>query len=188
VITRNEQVSGSSPLVGSLFYLQNQKKGEAHDVRVEGFVSSTSAVGYPKASSPALACYKWLQGTAGSVGESYGIERLTEVPGFQRLRHTGRSVAASGYLLTLFTRVRGTGVLPGSSTTAGCGDIDPCAPCMCERVSTPSNEGYARIMLRGSTTLKTAVESQDSTKEPRCLACLRSLLPRVGLKKRSTSR
>src|SRR5215212_7842185 len=43
------------------------------------------------------------------------------------------------------------------STTAGCGDIDPCrSPCTCERLSTPSTEGYARIMLRGSTTLKTA--------------------------------
>jgi hypothetical protein len=40
---------------------------------------------------------------------------------------------------------------PGS--TAGCGDVDPCRmPCICERLSTPSSEGYARIMLRGSTT------------------------------------
>src|SRR5215210_6676817 len=45
-----------------------------------------------------------------------------------------------------------------SATTAGCADIDPCrTPCICERLSTPSEEGYARIMLRGSTTLKTAV-------------------------------
>src|SRR5215210_4568610 len=44
-----------------------------------------------------------------------------------------------------------------SATTAGCADIDPCrTPCICERLSTPSEEGYARIMLRGSTTLKTA--------------------------------
>src|SRR5215216_5262897 len=43
--------------------------------------------------------------------------------------------------------------------TAGCGDIDPCTPCIGERLSTPSDEGYARIMLRGSTTLKTAVGS-----------------------------
>ena len=39
-----------------------------------------SAVDYPKASSSALACYKWLQGTAGGVGESSGIDRLTDVP------------------------------------------------------------------------------------------------------------
>jgi hypothetical protein len=39
----------------------------------------------------------------------------------------------------------------------GCADIDPCTPCTCERLSAPSDEGYARIMLRGSTTLKTAV-------------------------------
>src|SRR5215217_5696745 len=37
---------------------------------------------YPKASSSALACYKWLQGTAGGVGEFSGIDRLTECPGF----------------------------------------------------------------------------------------------------------
>ena len=36
--------------------------------------------------------------------------------------------------------------------TAGCGNIDPCTPCVCERLSTPSDEGYARSMLRGSTT------------------------------------
>src|SRR5215204_7706372 len=42
--------------------------------------------------------------------------------------------------------------------TAGCGDIDTCrTPCICERLSTPSTEGHAPIMLRGSTTLKTAV-------------------------------
>src|SRR5215211_517964 len=49
-------------------------------------------------------------------------------------------------------------LLDGAPPTAGCGDIDPCrTPCTCERLSTPSDEGYARIMLRGSTTLKTAV-------------------------------
>src|SRR5215208_1346005 len=48
--------------------------------------------------------------------------------------------------------------------TAGCGDIDPCrSPCTCERLSTPSTEGYARIMLRRSTTLKTAVYQHFST-------------------------
>jgi hypothetical protein len=49
-------------------------------------------------------------------------------------------------------------------SAAGCGDIDPYAPCMCERVSTPSNEGYARIMLRGSTTLKTAVAAHSGSR------------------------
>ena len=29
---------------------------------------------------------------------------------------------------------------------------------MCERLNTPTDEGYARIILRGSTTLKNAVE------------------------------
>jgi hypothetical protein len=44
-----------------------------------------------------------------------------------------------------------------SGLTAGCGDIDPRrTPCTCERLSTLSDEDYARIMLRGSTTLKTA--------------------------------
>jgi hypothetical protein len=47
--------------------------------------------------------------------------------------------------------------LPGhGGATAGCADIDPCSPCTCERLSAPSDEGYARIMLRGSTALKTA--------------------------------
>jgi hypothetical protein len=94
VITRNEQVSGSSPLVGSLFYLQNAQKQKCPDVRVGGFVSSTSAVDYPKALSSALASYKWLQGRAGGVGDSSGSGRLSDVPGFGRLHNTGRSVAA----------------------------------------------------------------------------------------------
>src|SRR5215212_1339436 len=41
--------------------------------------------------------------------------------------------------------------------TAGCGGIDPCTPGICERLSTPSDESYACIMLRRSITLKTAV-------------------------------
>jgi hypothetical protein len=45
-----------------------------------------------------------------------------------------------------------------TSLTAGCGDIDPCTPCICERLSTLCDEGYARSMMRGSTTLKNAVE------------------------------
>ena len=43
-------VSGSSPLVGSLFCLQIPQKGKFPDVGVGDFVSSTSAVDYcPKA-------------------------------------------------------------------------------------------------------------------------------------------
>jgi mannose-1-phosphate guanylyltransferase len=50
--------------------------------------------------------------------------------------------------------------------TAGCADIDPCTPCTCERLSAPSDEGYARIMLRGSTTLKTAVRVKWFVEKP----------------------
>ena len=52
---------------------------------------------------------------------------------------------------------RNSPALGDDTPTAGCGDIDPCTPCMCEWSSTPSDEGYARSMMRGSTTLKTAV-------------------------------
>ena len=48
---------------------------------------------YPKASSSALACYEWLQGTAVGVGESSGIDRLSDVPGFWRVRHRRDSFA-----------------------------------------------------------------------------------------------
>ncbi len=44
----------------------------------------------------------------------------------------------------------------GGPLTAGCGDIDPCTPYICQRPGTPSDEGYARIMLCVSITLKTA--------------------------------
>ena len=58
------------------------------------FVSGAlSAVDYPKASYSALACYKWLQGTAGGVGESSGIDRLTDVPGFRRVRRRRQNFA-----------------------------------------------------------------------------------------------
>jgi hypothetical protein len=91
--TRNEQVSGSSPLVGSPFYLQNTKKQKASDQNIGGFVSSTSAVDYPETSFLASVCCKWLQGIAGGVGGSSGIDRLTDVPGFRRVRHRPKSSA-----------------------------------------------------------------------------------------------
>jgi hypothetical protein len=47
---------------------------------IEGFVSSKSAVDSPKALSLALARYECVQGTAGGVGESSGIDRFTDVP------------------------------------------------------------------------------------------------------------
>ena len=51
------------------------------------FVSrALSAVNYPKASSLALACYEWLQGTAGGVGESSGWD-YPEVADSFLLRH-----------------------------------------------------------------------------------------------------
>src|SRR5215212_3766394 len=65
------------------------------------------------------------------------------------------------------------GPSPASVSTAGCGDIDPYTPCIRERLSTPCDEGYARSMMRGSTTLKNAVG----------LVCMHSnpLLYSVGL-------
>ena len=47
----------------------------------------------------------------------------------------------------------------------GCGGIDPCTPGICERLSTPSDESYACIMLRRSITLKTAVEADKDITE-----------------------
>src|SRR5215217_3492644 len=49
--------------------------------------------------------------------------------------------------------VRRIHLLRGWVNTAGCADIDLCRPCTCERLSALSDDGYARIMLRGSTTL-----------------------------------
>jgi hypothetical protein len=58
------------------------------------FVSGAlSAVGYPKASSPALACYECVQGTAGGVGGSSSVDRLTDVPEFRQVRHRRKSFA-----------------------------------------------------------------------------------------------
>ena len=70
-------------------------KTESPDVRVAGFVSSTSAVDYPKASSLALVYFiKWLQGTAAeNVSEASGVERLTDVLEFWQGRHCRISFA-----------------------------------------------------------------------------------------------
>jgi hypothetical protein len=48
---------------------------------------------YPNASSSALACYKWLHGTAVGAGESSGIHRLTDVPGVRGVWHRRKSFA-----------------------------------------------------------------------------------------------
>ena len=63
-----------------------------------------SAVDYPKASPLALACYEWLQGTAGGVGESSSVDCLTDVPEFRQVRYCRES----------FTRVPRTTVLRSS--------------------------------------------------------------------------
>jgi hypothetical protein len=51
--------SDPSGVAGGCTGLQILQKDKDLSVRVGGFVSSTSAVGYPKASSSALACYKF---------------------------------------------------------------------------------------------------------------------------------
>ena len=51
-----------------------------------------------------VACYEWSQGTAGGVGESSGINRLTDVPKFRRVRHRRSS----------FTRVPRSEILRSS--------------------------------------------------------------------------
>jgi integrase len=40
-------------------------------------------------------CYEWLQGTAGGVGGSSGIDRSTGVPEFRRVRQRRKTFAAS---------------------------------------------------------------------------------------------
>ena len=52
-----------------------------------------SAVDYPKASSSALACDKWLHGAVVGAGESSGIDRLRDVPGFRGVWHRRKSFA-----------------------------------------------------------------------------------------------
>src|SRR5918995_3730459 len=74
----------------ALFFTCKSRKKMKTSVFVSG---DSSAVDYPKASSSALACYKLLEGTAGGLGESSGIERLRDVPGFWRVPHRRKSVA-----------------------------------------------------------------------------------------------
>jgi hypothetical protein len=71
----------------------NPVKRMGSDVSVGSFISGTSAVEYPKASSLALACYKCGQGTAGGVGESSSVDRLTDVLEFRQVRHRRKRFA-----------------------------------------------------------------------------------------------
>jgi hypothetical protein len=78
-----------------------------------------SAVGYPNASSLALACQYGVQGTAGGVGESSGVERLTILPEFRQARHRQKTFArapGSGVLRTsVRIRVLIDGQVPGAA-------------------------------------------------------------------------
>jgi hypothetical protein len=75
------------------FCLQNPQKQETPDDRIGGFVSSTSAVDFPKASYLALGCYKRLQGTEGGVGASSGVDPLTDMPEVRLVRHRRKNFA-----------------------------------------------------------------------------------------------
>jgi hypothetical protein len=75
------------------FFLQNSQKDTIPQWDDRRLGSSRAAVDYPKFSSRVLACYKWLQGRAGGVGESSGIDCLTDVPEFGSVRHHRKSFA-----------------------------------------------------------------------------------------------
>ena len=76
-LTRNEMRSAVRVRSPALFFARKSRKKEKPSIIVLG---TLSAVDSPKALSLASACYEWLQGTAGGVGESSGIDRLTDVP------------------------------------------------------------------------------------------------------------
>src|SRR5215217_3842422 len=61
-----------------------------------GIVSTTSAVDYPKALSLALACYKWLRGTAVCVGAAPS----------KKLRQSAEKVNTANFGCTEFSEVR----------------------------------------------------------------------------------
>jgi hypothetical protein len=74
-----------------LFFLQIPQKDKRLQWDDRRLGSIRAAVDYPKVSSRALACYKWLQATAGGVGESSDIDRLADVPEFGRVPHNRKS-------------------------------------------------------------------------------------------------
>jgi hypothetical protein len=101
-----------------------------------------------------------------AVAGTFAIERWQELEGPPNRRGEvpTRVFHLCGDLPIPFTRTdKHAGVAHIALTsmhTAGCADIDPCTPCICKRSSTPFDEGCAHIMLRGSTTLKTAVGAE----------------------------
>jgi hypothetical protein len=101
------------------FLPANPLKMEHTRYEHRGFVSSTSAVDYPKASSRTLVCYKWLQGTAGGVGDSSGIDRLTDVAESGWVRHR----RSPEYREVEYCELRPNGVLGSLRSQRTCTNI-----------------------------------------------------------------
>jgi hypothetical protein len=92
-LVAGDEVSGSSPLVGSLFFLQILQKQEAPDINIGGFGRSRAAVDSSSKPRPLLWLTTSVCGTAGGVGESSGFECMTGVPEFPRVRRRRKGFA-----------------------------------------------------------------------------------------------
>jgi hypothetical protein len=103
-----------------------------------------SAVDFPRASSLALACHKSLQGTADGVGDSSGIDRLTEYPGFDECGTVEK--ASPKCREAEFCELRVDGVIGSSPRVAETGDTTFLAraytahPRRCDGSSSPEKE------------------------------------------------
>jgi hypothetical protein len=77
-------------------------------------------------------------------------QRLDEVPRIDSSTSLSQCAIYSGPSSGLYCQAGPSLVCSTRASltpTAGCCDIDPCTPCIYEWLSTPYDEGYARIML-----------------------------------------
>jgi hypothetical protein len=89
--TPNEIRSAVRVRSSALFFTCKTRKNRKSPMFASGALSAVDSIPKPRPSE--LACYKWLQGTAGGVGESSGIDWLADVPEFGRVPHRRKSFA-----------------------------------------------------------------------------------------------
>jgi hypothetical protein len=117
----------------------NPVKTQSLQVGDGGFVSSTSAVDYPEAPSLASVCCKWLQGIAGGVGGSSGMERLTDAPGFRLVRHCPKSSARVPRKKKK-NSAKSVVAISEPHHLAAAEHLEGCQPCLSRRRTSPRTE------------------------------------------------
>src|SRR5829696_242670 len=150
-LTRNEQVSGSSPLVGSPFYLHIPQKRRVSDIRCGAFVSSTSAVGF----NPKARQYRRRRAFPSRVSS---VSSGRELPHVVRAAKAGKATAAA--LTDSAAQARLT-VTVSASPRHGTRQPEPCCLRKLSRIP-PRRPERARLGSRLVRPIRTASRNPGS--------------------------